>query len=75
MKKYFKVLSNWSASNELNCAEETWQLLLGTGHYLTGGEGGGRATKLKKKIGSEIVALPLLPVSKIVALPKFEFKK
>ena len=37
--------------------------------------GGGRATKLKKKFGSEIVVLPLLAVSKIVALPKFEFKK
>ena len=38
------------------------QSLLGTDHYLKGGGGRG-AAKLKKKVGSEIVALPLLTVN------------
>ena len=39
------------------------------------GGGGGEGYYSEENFGSEIVALPLLTVSKIVALPKFEFKK
>ena len=52
---------------------------LGTGHYLAGG-GGGRATRMRKRVGQEVVALPsesfktsdppLTPFNKIVTLPQ-----
>ena len=51
---------------------------LGTGHYLAGGEG--RATRMRKRVGQEVVALPsesfktsdppLTPFNKIVTLPQ-----